>query len=70
MALQKSTKQLRVWGKILGREKDYWIAEGIADGGEEGEVLPNVEPRGQYVNKFTYYVSNDLLEDWVELPLA
>ena len=40
------------------------------DGGEEGETLPNVEPRGQYVNKYTYYVSNDLLDDWVELPLA
>lgn len=50
--------------------KDYYVAEGIAEGGEDGELAPNVEARGTGVNKFTYYVSNDLLGEWSELPLA
>lgn len=47
MLLQKSLKlliakttasQMRLWGKIKGTEKDYYVAEGKMDGGgEEGE---------------------------------
>ena len=46
------------------------MAEGIAEGGEDGELPPNVEARGTGVNKFTYYVTNDLLAEWTELPLV
>eukprot|EP00828_Plagiopyla_frontata_P048684 TRINITY_DN9415_c0_g1_i2.p1 TRINITY_DN9415_c0_g1~~TRINITY_DN9415_c0_g1_i2.p1 ORF type:complete len:232 (-),score=38.98 TRINITY_DN9415_c0_g1_i2:685-1380(-) len=64
-------KQLRFWGKIQGSLKDYYIAEGMFDG-EEGQELPaNVEPRGQQgVNKMDYWVTNNLLEDWKELPVV
>ena len=46
MLLQKSLKlliaktgasQMRLWGKIKGTEKDYYISEGKLDGGEGGE---------------------------------
>ena len=44
---------MRLWGKILGSKKDYWVAEGTVDGGEDGqgEYPPNVEAKGTGVNK-------------------
>ncbi len=39
---------MRLWGKILGSHKDYYVAEGVLEGGgDEGELAPNVEPKGQ-----------------------
>ncbi len=41
-------------------EKDYYVAEATGvEGGEEGEVSPNTEPRGTGANKFTYFVTNN-----------
>lgn len=38
---------MRLWGKILGSAKDYYVAEGIVEGGAEEEGLPaDVEPKG------------------------
>lgn len=64
-------KELKFWGKIIGSESDYFIAEGIAEaGGEEGELPPEVEGKGTGVNKQTYWVCADLLVgEWKELPL-
>lgn len=42
----KQTKQVKLWGKILCSGKDYYVAEGVADGADDGELPPNVEPRG------------------------
>ena len=52
-------KTLRLWGKILGAEKDYYVAEGdeVQPVGEE-EPLPDAEPRGAGVNKYTYFVTS------------
>lgn len=61
---------MKLWGKILCSGKDYYVAEGVAEGGDDGELPPNVEPRGTGVNKLTYYVTNDLLQEWNELPLV
>ena len=54
---------MRLWGKIKGTEKDYYIAEGTmeaaaAEEGEEQVQTENVEPRGVGVNKFAYWVCN------------
>ena len=81
MLLQKSMKKLIVssgasnlkfWGKIKGTEKDYFVAEGTQEAGEpaEGEEASTeaVEPRGQGVNKFVYWVCNSPLEAWTQLP--
>ena len=35
LSVKKNTKQVRFWGKVLGCGKDYYIAEGLADGGED-----------------------------------
>ena len=71
LALKRSARQLRLWGKIIGSERDYYIAEGQADGGEEaGELGADVEPKGTGANKWTYWASNDLTGEWTELPLA
>lgn len=42
LSVKKNTKQLKLWGKIIGTEKDYYIAEGLADGGQDpGELAPD-----------------------------
>lgn len=65
----KQIKEAKFWGKILGRQRDYYILECAAEGGEEGELPPDVEPKGTGVNKNTYWVATDLLAgDWKELP--
>jgi radial spoke head protein 4A len=79
LLLMKSLKQLasttaanniRLWGKILGTEKDYYIAEGSWEGGvdEEAEKPADFEARGSGVNKFVYWVTNNPLEAWTLLP--
>eukprot|EP00825_Cyclidium_porcatum_P039634 TRINITY_DN4852_c0_g1_i1.p1 TRINITY_DN4852_c0_g1~~TRINITY_DN4852_c0_g1_i1.p1 ORF type:complete len:497 (+),score=131.93 TRINITY_DN4852_c0_g1_i1:147-1637(+) len=70
MSQKKAAKQVRLWGKILGSAKDYYVAEGIVEGGAEEEGLPaDVEPKGQKgINKFNYFVTTDLTQEWVELP--
>ena len=60
---------MRLWGKILGKGKDYYIAEGLADGGDDGELAPDTEPRGTGANKFNYWANTNLTNDWIELPI-
>jgi hypothetical protein len=33
-------------------------------------LAANVEPRGPGVNKYAYFATNNLLGEWVELPVA
>ena len=62
MAHKTGAKKLRLWGKIIGSQKDYYIAEGEADGGEEPEDLPaEVERRGNGANILTHWVTNDCI---------
>ena len=58
------------FGKILGSEKDYYIAQGV-------DVEPQVEPnydndmekrKEDGINRDVFFVTNDLCENWVELP--
>lgn len=69
LAIAKQAKSIRFWGKISGSHKDYFIAEGQVEGGEEQELPANWEPRGTGVNKNTYWVTTDVLGEWTELPL-
>ena len=71
MAAKTSATQINFFGKILGTEKDYYIAEGVVEGEEEAdgdEKEADFEPKGTGVNKFTYFVASDSLSDWVKLP--
>ena len=66
LAKQTGATNIRLWGKILGSERDYFIAEGTFDGGQdEYEEKPaDFEPRGSGVNKLVYWVCNSPLESW------
>ena len=63
---------MRLWGKITGTQKDYYIAEGTleAAGGEEGaeEPVEGMEARGSGVNKFAYWACNGPMGEWTLLP--
>ena len=74
MLLQKSLRnllartgasQMRFWGKVLGNEFDYFVAEGKLEATEaEQEENKDGEPRGTGVNEFVYWITNSPLEDW------
>ena len=79
MLLQKSLKALatttgatnvRLWGKIHGSQRDYYIAEGTAEApADDTEEKPaDMEPGGSGVNKFAYWATNSPLDQWVPLP--
>lgn len=60
--------KLRFWGKILGIQNDYFIAEGVIEG--TGEADGEVEARGTGTNTFSYWVSTGTSAPWVQLPLV
>jgi radial spoke head protein 4/6 len=68
LALLSGASQLRFWGKIYGSKKDYWVVEGVLDVPEEDKRDYFQEKRGEGVNKLVYWVTDDILEDWVQLP--
>ena len=64
---EKGVTNLRLWGKILGREGDYYVFEGSGGEGEEeeGEETDPVDleaPGATGVNQLTYWVcpGNDI----------
>ena len=68
----KSLTKVVFWGKIFTRTSDYFVLEVKGESSEEeAEITESHEAKGTGINKETYYVSNDILNDgtWVELPL-
>jgi hypothetical protein len=63
-------ERMRFCGKIFGTQKDYWIACGELLSGEEFAVEKNIEKRGEGVNKLVYWVTDNPLNDWIQLPDA
>ena len=72
--LQKSLKRLatlsgasslKLFGKIFGRKCDYWIAQGTLDYEEEKPTNPVQERRNEGVNGHVYWVTGNLLSDWI-----
>jgi len=63
---------VRLWGKVLGIDGDYIVAEGQLD--DEGEddttdSLGNaVEKTGEGANKYSYWVCRFAGDDWTQLP--
>ena len=72
LAKESGASAIRFFGKITGTQKDYYIAEGVVEGGEEGgegESRPaDQEAKGTGVNKFTYFVTDNVLDKWIKLP--
>jgi len=63
--------RIRLWGKILGSEADYYVAEAYKEGevGEADDANPDAEVGGSGANKYTYFVTNDLVsQEWTKLP--
>lgn len=72
LAGKTGAAKIRFWGKIYGAQRDYYIAEGFLEGGDEGEgeeeKPADFEPRGTGVNQFVYWVTHDAFADWTQLP--
>eukprot|EP00933_Yihiella_yeosuensis_P060438 TRINITY_DN631_c0_g3_i1.p1 TRINITY_DN631_c0_g3~~TRINITY_DN631_c0_g3_i1.p1 ORF type:complete len:493 (+),score=141.58 TRINITY_DN631_c0_g3_i1:123-1601(+) len=70
---------LRLWGKVMGIDADYYVAEGSLKK-PPGAVAPpaplpgspefDVENRGEGANLFTYWVTTGGANPWVRLPTA
>lgn len=69
MVVKTEGKNVRLWGKIYGTKKDYYIAEGEKEAAA-GEPSPELEARGTGVNKYAYWVTDSVTGDWTELPNA
>lgn len=69
LATSTGATNIRLWGKILGLDKDYYIAEGAFDGSvDEMEKPADFEARGSGVNKFAYWATNSPISAWIMLP--
>lgn len=59
---------LRLWGKVLGTESDYWIAEGQLKSSTVA-LGTDLEPRGKGTNSYSYWVLSTLPgSEWELLP--
>jgi len=74
-----TVEKLRFWGKVLGLNADYYVAEGkfMTPPGAVAAppTLPDtpeddVEAKGEGANTFTYWVSTGPSTPWVRLPAA
>jgi len=72
-------ESLRLWGKVLGIEGDYYVAEGSLEQlpGAATAVPPlpgtpeaKVDPRGEGANTCIYWIKSGGFEPWVRLPIA
>lgn len=59
---------LRFAGKIFGTCQDYWIAIGRLPQAEEDAADASAEARGKGVNETVFWVTDNLLNDWIQLP--
>lgn len=69
LAENYKAKELRFWGKILTKNGDYYVAEGVTSNLYADTVPANAEKKGEGANYYSYFVTQDFLEDWFELPL-
>jgi len=68
LARVSGAKFIQLFGKILCLQQDYWVAQGSLTEAEEAPTNPMQEKRGQGVNQMVYWVTHDLLGDWIQLP--
>lgn len=71
MVVDTGAGSVRFFGKVFGTEKDYYIVEGTLEGEDEdgGEKPADFEARGSGVNKYVYWVTDNVLKgSWIKLP--
>lgn len=63
-------KSIRLWGKIYGARKDYYIAEVDKEAAAAEGQTEFTEPRGNpsSVNRFMYWVTDSVTSKWSDLP--
>ena len=67
--LENDCEYLRFFGKIYGINSDYYIIQGLLKTYPMKNPQIHVESRGnEGINRFTFWVSNSILESWYELP--
>ena len=72
--IKDDVRTLRFWGKIFGKDKDYYIIQvEFKENKNLGAFYKKGSPDPQGLegaNKFSFFVANYLLEEWVELPVV
>ena len=58
---------LKFMGKIFGTKSDYWVVSGTLSHVEE-QVAHEVEARGVGTNANVFWVTDNILNDWIQLP--
>ena len=67
--IENDCEFIRFFGKIYGIKSDYYIIQGSLKTYPMKNPPIHVETRGnEGINKFTFWVSNSILESWYELP--
>ena len=69
LLIENKCEYIRFFGKIYGINSDYYIIQGIVKDYPMKNPPKHVETRGnEGINRFTFWVSDSLLEYWNELP--
>ena len=69
LLIENKCEYIRFFGKIYGINSDYYIIQGIVKNYPMKNPPKHVESRGnEGINRFTFWVSDSLLEYWNELP--
>ncbi len=67
--VENNCEYLRFFGKIYGIHSDYYIIQGLLKTYPMKNPQVHVESRGnEGINRYTFWVSNSILESWYELP--
>lgn len=61
-------KRVRFAGKVFGQKKDYWVAQGVLPEVAEPNQPENIETRGKGLNLLVFWVTDNILNDWIQLP--
>lgn len=69
LLVENNCEYIRFFGKIFGIESDYYIMQGILKDYPMKNPTKHVETRGnEGINRYTFWVSDSVLECWHELP--
>ena len=68
LAVMSGAERVRFVAKMYGTTKDYWVCSGVLNSAEEPAAKNDNEKRGTGVNALVYWVTDNLLSDWIQLP--
>ena len=70
LGVTSGASSLKLFGKIYGTQKDYWIVQGTLNFQEEAPTNKLQEKRGEGVNTYVYWATDSIMHDWIQLPEA